>query len=115
MPKLKTTRARQLRRKMTDAEKVLWYHLRNRNLDNLKFRRQVPRGPYILDFYCSDKNLVIEVDGGQHFSENHINYDKERTAFLHKKQLFVLRYSNSEVLQNIDSVLQDILNHIRNN
>jgi len=114
MPISKTTRARQLRRKMTDTESVLWYHLKNRNLNNLKFRRQVPKGPYILDFYCPEKNLVIEVDGGQHFSKKHINHDRERTAFLQKHQLFILRYSNNDILKNIDSVLQDILNHIRN-
>jgi very-short-patch-repair endonuclease len=112
MPKPKTMRARQLRRKMTDAEKKLWYHLRNRNLNNLKFRRQVPKGSYILDFYCPEKKTVIEVDGSQHYSKKHIQYDKSRTTFLQKNQLFILRYSDKDVLNNIDSVLQDILNHI---
>lgn len=112
--KTQVRKARNLRHNMTDAEKRLWSKLRNRQLNNRKFRRQVPKGPYILDFYCPEKKIVIEVDGGQHYLEDTIEYDNNRTTFLLKCELYILRYSNNDILNNIDSVLQDILNHIGN-
>ena len=70
-------RARALRKASTDAEALLWSHLRNRQFRNLKFRRQVPLGHYIVDFYCHEFQLVLELDGGQHSEE----VDRSRTAF----------------------------------
>lgn len=98
--------ARNLRRDQTDAEQKLWSKLRNRQFFDLKFRRQHPYPPYILDFYCDDLKLVIELDGGQHSQEK----DQKRTEFLVNEGLTVLRYWNNDVLKNIDGVLEDIEN-----
>jgi very-short-patch-repair endonuclease len=75
-------RARALRQQMTDAERLLWRHLRNRGLGGWKFRRQYPVGPYIVDFICPEKNVVIEVDGGQHADD--VKHDSQRSAYLNK-------------------------------
>ncbi len=101
-----TENARQLRRNQTEAEKLLWSKLRNNQFHSLKFRRQHPFPPYILDFYCDDLKLVIELDSGQHNEEK----DKERTEFLKQKELTILRYWNNDVLKNIEGVLEDITN-----
>ncbi len=76
----KTSYAKQLRHTLTDAERLLWSRLRNRQFFHLKFRRQQPVGPYIADFVCMEKALIIELDGGQHGER--IAYDARRTAFL---------------------------------
>jgi very-short-patch-repair endonuclease len=95
-------RSRELRREMTDAERTLWQVLR-RDALGVRFRRQQPFGPYILDFACLETRLVIEVDGGQHL-DNDAN--RRRDAFLAKEGYRVLRSWNNEVLQNIDGVTQ---------
>ena len=92
---------------MTDAERLLWRHLRNRELNGLKFRRQHPIGPFIVDFVCLDKKLVVEVDGGQH--AKNFRRDSKRSDYLNDKGYRVLRFWNSEVLQESESVLQAIL------
>ena len=92
---------------MTDAEHRLWYHLRRRQLNNLKFRRQVPFSNYIVDFACFERNLIIEVDGGQHFENQ--RYDAKRTTYLQARGFSVLRFWNDEVLTETDSVLKKIL------
>ncbi len=99
--------ARQLRRNPTDAERVLWSRLRDRHIGGWKFRRQVPFGPYVLDFYCADAKLVIEVDGGQH-AEVRKSHDEARTVFLGSEGVRVLRYWNGDVLNNIDGVVEAI-------
>ena len=99
--------AKQLRQQQTDAEQFLWLRLRNRRLAGLKFRRQVPIGSYIVDFYCHDCALVVELDGAQHLAQ--VEYDAVRTAFLQAQGLSVLRFWNHEVLQQLDSVLEQIL------
>ncbi|MBD3728923.1 MAG: endonuclease domain-containing protein [Sphingomonadales bacterium] len=99
-----TERARLLRRNMTDAEQRIWQALRNRALAGLKFRRQVPVGPYIVDFQCRDRQLVVEIDGGQHDEME----DAERTAFLRAQGYRVIRFWNHEVLENLDGVLERI-------
>ena len=103
-------KARSLRSGMTDAEKLLWQHLRNRQLQGCKFRRQHPVGPYIVDFICLDKMLVIELDGGQHAMT--IDYDKKRTRYLEANGYTVMRFWNNEILQHQDSVLTLVLNEI---
>tara|TARA_B100000678_G_C18044821_1_gene436176 strand:+ start:269 stop:625 length:357 start_codon:yes stop_codon:yes gene_type:complete len=98
------TRARALRRSSTDAEALLWSHLRNRRFHDLKFRRQVPLGRFIVDFYCHELRLVIELDGGQHSEEA----DRERTAWLQSEGFRVVRFWNHEVLENADGVLMEL-------
>jgi len=97
---------RRLRKEMTDAEKALWKVLRGRQVSGLKFRRQHPFGDYILDFVCLEKKLVIEVDGGQHGEQ--ARYDEIRTRYLQKAGFRVLRFWNSEVLQEIEAVKEQI-------
>jgi len=97
------TRARELRKNSTDAEKCLWQKLRNRQLGGYKFKRQVPIGHYIVDFMCESASLIVELDGGQHAEQQ--AYDDKRTAFLQAKGFKVLRYWNNEVLENTGNVL----------
>jgi very-short-patch-repair endonuclease len=99
---------RNLRRASTDAESVLWKHLRGRAIAGAKFRRQQPLGPYILDFYCHERCLVIEVDGGQHFEPEAELADRVRTGWLEGRGLTVLRFSNLEVLNETTAVLERI-------
>ena len=98
--------ARALRKRMTDAERLLWRHLRNRELGGWKFKRQYPMGPYIVDFICVDRNVVIEVDGGQH-AENE-DSDLQRSIFLNKMGYRVFRFWNNQVLQETEAVLEGI-------
>lgn len=97
-------RARRLRKNMTDAERLLWRYLRRKALGH-KFRRQVPVGPYIVDFLCLEKEMIIEVDGGQHFENAD---DKVRDTWLLSEGYKVIRFWNSEVLGNIEGVLYAI-------
>ena len=97
--------AQRLRRDLTDAERKLWSVLRNRQLDGAKFRRQQPIGPFIVDFACHERRLVVEADGGQH-AESEV--DGRRTAFLEGKGYRVLRFWNNDVLNNVDGVAQVI-------
>jgi len=106
MPSRRTNRARELRRSATDAERYLWYHLRNRSFAGFKFRRQFPIGPYFADFCCHELRLVVEVDGGQH--AEHIEQDAGRTAFLQSNGYRVLRFWNSQVFYELDAVLESI-------
>ena len=99
--------ARELRADMTDAETKLWWRLRGRQLGGHRFRRQVPIGPYIVDFACLAASLVIEVDGGQHFDE--ADRDERRTAWLEERGYRVIRFLNPDVLTNIDGVLETVL------
>jgi len=98
---------------MTNAEKILWNHLRRGQLNGLYFRRQHPYGMYILDFYCDKFKLAIEVDGEIHL--NRIAYDDERTQYLESTGITVLRFTNNEVMTGLDNVLNRILsftNHV---
>jgi primosomal protein N' (replication factor Y) len=98
--------ARHLRKAMTDAEKSLWSVLRNRQLGNFKFRRQRPIGPFIADFVCMERQLIVEADGGQH---NENQNDQTRTAWLESNGWEVIRFWNNEILKNLDGVQQRIL------
>jgi very-short-patch-repair endonuclease len=103
--------ARDLRRGMTDAERLLWRHLRRRQVEGLKFRRQHPLGCFIVDFVCIEAALVIEIDGGQHGER--LAQDAARTAWLNRQGYRVLRFWNNEVLDNIDAVRQAIWSELR--
>ena len=100
--------ARKLRRNQTDAERTLWFRLRDRRLRGLKFRRQAPIDNYVGDFCCEDAHLIVELDGGQHVERS--EEDTERTAALEARGYLVLRFWNNEVLRNIDGVLESIVN-----
>ena len=100
--------AKSLRHSATDTEHLMWQILRAKRLMNLKFRRQHVIAPYILDFYCHEIGLVIELDGGQHGTDDAIEYDAERTKFLEALDLKVVRYWNHEVLYRTDSVLENL-------
>ncbi len=103
-------KARSLRKNQTDAELMLWQLLRSKRMKGLKFRRQHPIPPYIVDFICTEKKLIIEVDGGQHAEA--IEYDNKRTAFLESKGYKVIRFWNNELLTNKEGVYETILKHI---
>jgi very-short-patch-repair endonuclease len=92
--------ARELRQNQTDAEAALWQKLRRKQIHGVQFYRQKPLGPFIADFFCPAARLVIEVDGGQHFTEEGASSDEERDAYLAAMELTVLRFSNHDVLAN---------------
>jgi very-short-patch-repair endonuclease len=99
-------RAKALRKTQTDAEKLLWYRLRNRQLLDLKFRRQRAIGKYIADFACIEVGLVIELDGGQHLEQ--LAYDAQRTADMQQLGFQTLRFWDNEVLKETDAVMEKI-------
>ncbi|MBE2283018.1 MAG: endonuclease domain-containing protein [Prosthecobacter sp.] len=105
--------ARKLRRDATDAEALLWSCLRDRRVNRRKFRRQHPVEPYVLDFYCAELNLAIELDGGQHNSAEGRVRDEKRTAFLRSKGIETLRFTNQAMLGDTDSVLSVIWERTR--
>jgi very-short-patch-repair endonuclease len=105
-----TNFARRLRKNSTDAERLIWGHLRNRNLEGIKFRRQQPLGPYIVDFVSIEKKLVIELDGGQHSTNK--AFDEDRDHFINSEGYRVLRFWNNELLQNTEGVLERIRQEI---
>ena len=99
---------RELRRESTEAEKLLWTELRNRRLKGLKFRRQHPMDKFIVDFYCNEKKMVVELDGAVHDEKINKDYDEARTAMLAGLNIFVLRFRNEEVINNMKDVLKKI-------
>ena len=103
-----TPRAQELRRNATPQENRLWYDFLSSH--PLRFLRQRVFGSYIVDFYCDEARLVIEIDGGQHFTSEGIAYDQSRTAFLESLQLRVIRFANREIDQHFESVCQAIDN-----
>lgn len=104
-------KARELRKSMTVAEEILWRHLRNGKLDGLKFRRQHPIDIFIADFYCPQKRLVIELDGGIHDNIDQKEYDEGRTFELEEKGYKLIRFKNEEVVNDIENVLFRIKNY----
>lgn len=104
-----TRAARALRARMTDAERKLWFALRDRRFAAFKFRRQVPIGPYIVDFVCFELRVIVEVDGGQHADSA---ADIERDKWLAENEFRVLRYWNNDVLQNLEGVLTALLTEL---
>ena len=101
--------ARQLRRAATDAERLLWHHLRNRVLMGCKFRRQYPIGPYVVDFVCLEARLVLEADGCQHADSSR---DALRDGYLRGLGFHVLRFWNHEILANPEGVFEVIVQRL---
>ena len=101
-----TLKALNLRHEPTDAEALLWYFLKDRSFFGYKFRRQHPFSPYIVDFYCAEKKLIIELDGGHHLQQK--EYDAERTRFLEVQGNKVLRFWNDEVFNRTADVFREI-------
>ena len=97
---------------MTDAEIALWVKLRRKQLHGLQFYRQKPLGNFIVDFYCPAAQLVIEIDGGQHYTEDGAIRDGLRDAYLESLRLRVLRFSNIDVLTKMDGVIAAIVRHL---
>ncbi|MBC3873657.1 endonuclease domain-containing protein [Undibacterium sp. LX15W] len=105
--------AREMRKKMPDAEELLWYLIRNRKVAGAKFRRQHPVGRYILDFYCVEKKLAVELDGGQHSEQQ--TYDQTRDAYLSQQGIHVLRFWNNQMLLETEVVLEAIYLNLSDN
>lgn len=105
--------ARELRKNETEAEKILWNVLRSRRCEGLKFRRQHPASQFILDFYCHEYFLGIEVDGSVHENEDAKQYDQNRAVELEDLGITILRFRNEDVLNNLTEVLQEIKNKIK--
>ncbi len=106
MPINLTAAAKELRKNSTDAERLLWRHLKAKQLDGLKFRRQEQIGSFIADFVCYERGIIVEADGGQHALEK--EKDEERTQWLNSQGFTVLRFWNNEILTNIDGVMEVI-------
>ncbi len=104
----KTRFARRLRSKMTPAERLLWWKLKDEQL-GWKFRRQAPAGPFVLDFACVEILLAIEIDGATHGTESERRYDANRTQYLEHNGWRVIRFWNDEVFQNLNGVVESIL------
>lgn len=106
-PQLKMN-AQTLRKNMTDSELKLWSRIRRKQIHGLQFYRQRPIGNYIVDFYCPQAQLVLEVDGSQHMNEREIRQDQYRNSYLKQQGIRVLRFDNLQVLNQIDAVIERI-------
>lgn len=104
-------RRRELRKNQTEAENILWQKIRGRKLNNLKFHRQYSAGPYILDFFCPEIRLAIELDGNQH--KDAVEYDEERESFLRDKNIRTIRFWNAQVLNDVEKVIEHLQNLIK--
>ena len=104
-----------MRHNATDAERRLWSSLRDRRLGGFKFRRQVPIDGFIVDFYCLERKLAVELDGSQHGEEEAIAYDEKRTRILGRRAFRVMRFSNTDVLKDTDIVLREIFGALEQN
>ena len=102
-------KAHELRRNMTEAEKVLWNELKNRQLFKVKFRRQHPIDIFIVDFYCHELKLAIEIDGEIHLKQEVAEYDDGRAHDLERLGIQILRFTNYQVITNVNSVVEKIL------
>ena len=109
VPSRQRNNAKSMRKSMTDAELKLWNAVRAHRLMGLGFRRQVPIDRYIVDFACPQHRIIVEVDGSQHNDPDALRYDMERTGFLEHSGWTVLRFTNDDVLNEIDGVCQHII------
>ena len=102
------SRRKELRNSPTAAETVLWRSLQRRGLNGHKFRRQSSVGPYIVDFFCPEKRVVVELDGAPHYDEEAVDYDARRTRYLKERGIHVVRIENKRIYKDLDGVLQEI-------
>jgi very-short-patch-repair endonuclease len=109
----KKDRRKELRNEGTAAEAILWTYLQKRQLLGKKFRRQYSIGPYVVDFYSPECSLIVELDGARHFSILREDYELERTRYLQKQNLQILRFENRVLRENAESVLETIREAIR--
>ena len=107
--------SRQLRKDMTEAEKLFWSKIRKKQLKGVQFYRQKIIGDYIVDFYCPQVMLVIEIDGSQHYQEEGLEKDEVRDAYLQALRLTILRFTNREVLTNMAGVLKTVYDYLQTN
>jgi very-short-patch-repair endonuclease len=112
LPEKRVEASRRLRREPTDAERMLWRHLRYKQLDGIKFRRQYVIEPYIVDFYCHPAKLIIELDGNIHDDPEVYENDIKRQKFLEAAEFSVLRFQNRDVFDNLEGVLASIREHL---
>jgi very-short-patch-repair endonuclease len=105
--------ARTLRSTQTDSEQRLWSRLRHKQILEVQFYRQKPIGKYIVDFYAPRASLITEVDGAQHLEPSQARYEQRRTAYMEHQGLHVLRFTNVEVLQKLDAVIEEIFRVIQ--
>ena len=106
--KILKKRRKELRKTETEAERLLWKYLKNKHFYGNRFLRQYSVGPYVLDFYCPESRLTIELDGGGHSEKDQKEYDKIRTNFLKDKDIKVIRFWNNNLMENIESALKKI-------
>lgn len=102
----------QLRRNMTKAEFLLWQKLKGKQVEGVKFRSQYSVGWFVVDFYCTELKLAIEIDGDSHFQDGAQEYDQERQAFIESVGIRFLRFTNNEVYGNLEGVLERIIQKI---
>lgn len=107
-------RRKDLRKKSTRAEKMLWKYLRNRKMAGYKFKQQYSVDAFIIDFYCPEAKLGIEVDGEIHFTEEAINYDENRSGFLSDFGIEIIRFKNDEIFNDVEMVLNRIKQKLKN-
>jgi very-short-patch-repair endonuclease len=98
-----------LRQSQTECERLLWQRLRGRQINGMKFRRQWPVGDYVVDFVCLEARVVVELDGGQHYEPAALEYDRRRTLGLESRGLRVVRFTNFQVMGEMEAVLEEIL------
>ncbi|MFZ5553115.1 MAG: endonuclease domain-containing protein [Bacteroidota bacterium] len=106
-------RAKELRKRMTEAEKILWALVRRNTVRKYKFRRQHPFNNYIIDFFCSSLMLAVEIDGGYHFTPEQTEKDKYREEILHRLDVTIIRFTNEEVIHETDQVMESIIKKVK--
>ena len=111
-PKLQKPIRQGLRNRMTRAEKILWYYLRGSSLERYKFRRQQGIGPYIVDFYCPEGNLAVELDGDSHYQHGSARRDQIKQKFIEEQGIRVIRFSDNDVRDSLPDVLAIILREL---
>lgn len=110
---LEKDKRRQLRKNITKAEKLIWEKLRDRQLENCKFRRQYSVEKFVIDFYSPELKLAIEIDGETHFQDGAAEYDKERQEFIEAAGINFIRFTNNDVYANLSGVLESIAEKVR--
>jgi very-short-patch-repair endonuclease len=105
--------AKALRRRQTYPEQILWQAFRAKRFQSVKFRRQQPIGPYVVDFISFENNLIVELDGGQHNCQRQILNDEDRCLFVEKRGYKVIRFWNNDVINNLDGVLESIAENVK--